>query len=69
MVFPGQGSQSVVIAGHREAIASVIVRCEAAGARLAMLLPVSVPSHSSLMIGAGEALQKSLLASSNNKDH
>ena len=51
---PGQ----VVIAGHKEAVDNAIAHCKAAGARMAMLLPVSVPSHSSLMIGAGEALQE-----------
>lgn len=55
---PGQ----VVIAGHKAAIDSAIARCKAAGARMAMMLPVSVPSHSSLMIGAGEALQEALAA-------
>ncbi len=53
---PGQ----VVIAGHREAINSAIERCHAAGARRALILPVSVPTHSSLMIGAGEALRDAL---------
>ena len=53
---PGQ----VVIAGHREAINSAIERCHAAGARRALILPVSVPTHSSLMIGAGEALHDAL---------
>lgn len=53
---PGQ----VVIAGHKEAIAAAIERCKDAGARRAMALPVSVPSHSSLMIGAGEALREAL---------
>jgi len=53
---PGQ----VVIAGHREAIGSAIERCKAAGARRALFLPVSVPTHSSLMIPAGEALQEAL---------
>jgi [acyl-carrier-protein] S-malonyltransferase len=53
---PGQ----VVIAGHKEAVDNAIERCEAAGARRALLLAVSVPSHSSLMIGAGEALQGAL---------
>jgi [acyl-carrier-protein] S-malonyltransferase len=55
---PGQ----VVIAGHREAIDDAIARCKAAGARLAILLPVSVPTHSSLMVGAGEALRDALAA-------
>lgn len=53
---PGQ----VVVAGHKEAVDNVIALAEAAGARRAILLPVSVPSHSSLMIGAGEALAESL---------
>ncbi|MDH4053991.1 MAG: ACP S-malonyltransferase [Gammaproteobacteria bacterium] len=55
---PGQ----VVIAGHKEAVDNAIAHCKAAGARLAMPLPVSVPSHSSLMIGAGEALTEALAA-------
>ena len=53
---PGQ----VVIAGHKDAIKIAIERCKAAGARRAMVLPVSVPSHSSLMIGAGAALKEAL---------
>jgi len=53
---PGQ----VVIAGHREAIDKAIVCCQEAGARRALLLPVSVPAHSSLMTQAGEALQEAL---------
>lgn len=53
---PGQ----VVIAGHNEAIDKAIELAKAAGARRALKLPVSVPSHSSLMIGAGEALQEAL---------
>ena len=55
---PGQ----VVIAGHKEAVDNAIAHCKAAGARLAMPLPVSVPSHSSLMIGAGNALEEALAA-------
>jgi len=53
---PGQ----VVIAGHSTAIDDAIERAKAAGARRAMKLAVSVPSHSSLMIGAGEALGEDL---------
>ncbi len=53
---PGQ----VVIAGHRKAIDQAIAIAEAAGARRAILLPVSVPSHSSLMVDAGEALKSEL---------
>jgi [acyl-carrier-protein] S-malonyltransferase len=53
---PGQ----VVIAGHKEAVTHAIDRAEANGARRAIILPVSVPSHSSLMIGAGEELAETL---------
>ena len=53
---PGQ----VVIAGHRNALDRAIELLQAAGARRAVMLPVSVPSHSSLMIQAGEALQEAL---------
>ena len=55
---PGQ----VVIAGHKEAINDAMVRCQDRGARRALLLAVSVPSHSSLMREAGEALQEALAA-------
>jgi [acyl-carrier-protein] S-malonyltransferase len=55
---PGQ----VVIAGHREALDRAVEQAKEAGARRAIMLPVSVPSHSSLMIGAGEALREALAA-------
>jgi len=53
---PGQ----VVVAGHRGAIERVVELAKEAGARRAIMLAVSVPSHSSLMIPAGEALVESL---------
>jgi len=53
---PGQ----VVIAGHKEAVARAVKGAEASGARRAILLPVSVPSHSSLMVAAGEQLATAL---------
>ncbi len=53
---PGQ----VVIAGHLEAVRDAVHRAKAAGARRALKLPVSVPSHSSLMREAGETLAESL---------
>ena len=53
---PGQ----VVIAGHREALDRAVVQAKEAGTRRAIILPVSVPSHSSLMIGAGESLRETL---------
>jgi len=55
---PGQ----VVVAGHKDAIYKAIARAEEVGARRAILLPVSVPSHSSLMIAAGEKLAETLNA-------
>ncbi len=42
---PGQ----VVIAGHTEAVQRAVNIAQQAGAKRALLLPVSVPSHSSLM--------------------
>jgi [acyl-carrier-protein] S-malonyltransferase len=53
---PGQ----VVVAGHRAAIERVIELATAAGAKRAILLAVSVPAHSSLMVSAGDALAESL---------
>jgi len=53
---PGQ----VVIAGHAAAVARAIDAAKAVGARRAIPLPVSVPSHSSLMRGAGDTLAESL---------
>jgi len=55
---PGQ----VVVAGHRGAVEKVIELASAAGAKRAIMLAVSVPSHSSLMIPAGEALAEALHA-------
>jgi len=49
---PGQ----VVIAGHASAVARAIDAAKARGAKRAVTLPVSVPSHSRLMIGAAERL-------------
>lgn len=45
---PGQ----IVIAGHAGAVAKAIEALKAAGAKKAILLPVSVPSHCPLMDGA-----------------
>ncbi len=55
---PGQ----VVVAGHRGAIERVAELAKEAGARRAIMLAVSVPSHSTLMLPAGEALAESLHA-------
>jgi [acyl-carrier-protein] S-malonyltransferase len=53
---PGQ----LVIAGSAPAVARAIEACKAKGARRAVLLPVSVPSHSALMRPAAEALRERL---------
>ena len=44
----------VVIAGHTDAVTKVIKTAEAKGARLAKLIPVSVPCHCPLLSQAGE---------------
>ncbi|MDI5936276.1 ACP S-malonyltransferase [Halomonas kalidii] len=49
---PGQ----VVIAGAKAAVERAIVACQEAGAKRAMPLPVSVPSHCALMRPAAERL-------------
>lgn len=47
----------VVIAGTSEAVARVLEVAKSRGAKLAKLLPVSVPSHSELMRPAAESLK------------
>jgi len=49
---PGQ----VVIAGNKAAVERAMVLAKAKGAKRALPLPVSVPSHSSLMLPAAEKL-------------
>jgi [acyl-carrier-protein] S-malonyltransferase len=49
---PGQ----LVIAGHATAVERAMHKCRDAGAKRAMVLPVSVPSHSELMKSAAEEL-------------
>ena len=53
---PGQ----VVIAGSVAAVDRAFEACKAKGARKAMPLPVSVPSHCALMKGAAEELAEAL---------
>lgn len=53
---PGQ----VVISGHKEAVQRAVALAKEHGARRAMLLKVSVPSHSSLMREAGDKLAEEL---------
>ncbi|CAI1686395.1 ACP S-malonyltransferase [Serratia entomophila] len=53
---PGQ----VVIAGNKEAVERAGAACKAAGAKRAMPLPVSVPSHCALMKPAADKLAVAL---------
>ena len=53
---PGQ----VVIAGNADAVERAMVLCKEKGAKRALPLPVSVPSHCSLMKPAAESLQEVL---------
>ncbi|MGI9238838.1 MAG: ACP S-malonyltransferase [Woeseiaceae bacterium] len=53
---PGQ----VVIAGHATAVTQAVEYAKENGARRAIVLPVSVPSHSSLMRVAGASLLETL---------
>jgi [acyl-carrier-protein] S-malonyltransferase len=55
---PGQ----VVIAGERAAVERAMETATARGAKRVVVLPVSVPSHTSLMRGAGERLGERLRA-------
>ncbi|RLA05944.1 MAG: [acyl-carrier-protein] S-malonyltransferase [Gammaproteobacteria bacterium] len=49
---PGQ----VVIAGHKNSVIKVMEQCKTSGAKITKLLPVSVPSHCSLMKDAATKL-------------
>lgn len=60
---PGQ----TVIAGHATAIARAIEAAKARGAKRAVLLPISVPVHSSLMVGAAAKLAARLAEASVRK--
>ncbi|WP_426711865.1 ACP S-malonyltransferase [Cronobacter muytjensii] len=53
---PGQ----VVIAGHKKAVERAGAACKAAGAKRALPLPVSVPSHCALMKPAADKLASEL---------
>ena len=55
---PGQ----VVISGHADGVTRAVELAKGEGARRAILLNVSVPSHSSLMSGAAESLAEELNA-------
>ena len=50
----------VVVAGHTQAVLNAIQLAEQGGARMAVVIPVSVPCHCSLLIPAAEQFSKSL---------
>jgi len=60
---PGQ----VVIAGQRTAVQRAIDTLKETGAKRALMLPVSVPSHCQLMVPAAEKMSESLSAIEVNK--
>jgi [acyl-carrier-protein] S-malonyltransferase len=60
---PGQA----VIAGHATAVQRALEACKSAGARRAVLLPMSVPAHSSLMQPAADGFAASLRAAKLDK--
>lgn len=49
-----------VISGHRKLVNAALDLAKQAGAKLAVLLPVSVPSHCQLMMPAQKVMEKSL---------
>ncbi len=49
--------QQTVIAGLHPALAEAQIRCEAAGARRVLPLPVSAPFHTNLLLPVGRALR------------
>lgn len=52
--------EQTVIAGHKAAVERAVAACKAAGAKRAVMLPVSAPFHSTLMQPAAERLQVAL---------
>lgn len=52
--------KQLVIAGEVKAVEQAVENCKEVGARKAVMLPVSAPFHTSMLIGAGEKLSKEL---------
>ncbi|WIM06337.1 MAG: ACP S-malonyltransferase [Candidatus Nitricoxidivorans perseverans] len=52
--------EQTVIAGHKAAVERAAEACKAKGAKRAVMLPVSAPFHSSLMLPAAERLKARL---------
>src|SRR5271169_641522 len=56
------GAGQVVVSGHKAAVERAVEFAKAAGAKRAMLLPVSAPFHCALMAPAAEAMAEALAA-------
>jgi [acyl-carrier-protein] S-malonyltransferase len=56
----------IVIAGHQEAVERAVEECKARGAKRAMMLKVSAPFHSALMMPAQEQMIEPLKAAAFN---
>ena len=56
----------IVIAGHREAVERAIEECKTRGAKRAMMLKVSAPFHSALMMPVQEKMAEPLAATTFN---
>ncbi len=54
------GGGQLVISGHKEAVERAMAACTEAGAKRALLLPVSAPFHSTLMQPAAERMAEAL---------
>lgn len=52
--------EQIVIAGDRDAVERAMTECKNAGAKRTLLLPVSVPAHSSLMRPAADLFAQAL---------
>jgi len=59
-------STQIVIAGHKEAVERAVEECKARGARRAMMLRVSAPFHSALMMPAQERMVEPLTSTTFN---
>jgi len=52
--------KQLVIAGEVKAVEQAVENCKEVGAKKAVMLPVSAPFHTSMLIGAGQKLSKEL---------
>jgi [acyl-carrier-protein] S-malonyltransferase len=59
--------EQIVVAGHMPAVSRLIVLAEEAGARLAKIIPVSIPCHCPLLAEAAEVFAEHLAATNFQK--